>query len=229
MYVITQGGVKEDSRSKLYKIAKFEGKQETIVNNLERLGVQLNKDTSLTGKISNFFSAFKKTKSSEVSFVLSRYVTKLKEVAEELLKGSLSTKDFPYYKSPGDTFKLVDMKSIKKDKEKDPKEEDDDKQPETASLRSRKPTTTRKGPAWGEKADAPTTTTTTTSSLLAPATSSKKASDKKLIIFMLGGLTHGESRTAWELEKEYSLDVYCGGTSILTPKLFLDKLANLSK
>ncbi|KAK9729404.1 syntaxin binding protein 1, variant 3 [Basidiobolus ranarum] len=46
----------------------------------------------------------------------------------------------------------------------------------------------------------------------------------KLIIFVTGGVTYSEIRSAYEIAKTYQRDVYIGSTHIITPKSFLEDL-----
>eukprot|EP00698_Gefionella_okellyi_P013211 TRINITY_DN3606_c0_g1_i1.p1 TRINITY_DN3606_c0_g1~~TRINITY_DN3606_c0_g1_i1.p1 ORF type:complete len:637 (+),score=168.93 TRINITY_DN3606_c0_g1_i1:26-1912(+) len=50
----------------------------------------------------------------------------------------------------------------------------------------------------------------------------------KLLVFVLGGVTYSEMRSAYEVTKALSKQVYIGGTSVLTPKSFIDQLDKLS-
>ncbi|PHJ17356.1 sec1 family protein, partial [Cystoisospora suis] len=58
-------------------------------------------------------------------------------------------------------------------------------------------------------------------------------SKKRLIVFILGGITHAEMRSAYEVSKDLHADVFLGGSCILTPpeiiKLLRASLVSLSK
>nr|XP_021149445.1 syntaxin-binding protein 3 isoform X2 [Columba livia]XP_021149449.1 syntaxin-binding protein 3 isoform X2 [Columba livia] len=65
-----------------------------------------------------------------------------------------------------------------------------------------------------------------------PRASYKEArkSSARLIIFVIGGITYSEMRSAYEVSEAYkSCEVVIGSTHILTPKRLLDEIKSLSK
>ena len=50
---------------------------------------------------------------------------------------------------------------------------------------------------------------------------------RRLIVFIVGGVTRGESREAYELSKALGRDVIVGGTEMLKPWDFVNRLAVL--
>jgi len=49
----------------------------------------------------------------------------------------------------------------------------------------------------------------------------------RIIVFIAGGITFSEIRTAYELTNKYNREIIMGSTSILTPSIFIDNLRNL--
>jgi syntaxin-binding protein 1 len=46
----------------------------------------------------------------------------------------------------------------------------------------------------------------------------------RIIVFVLGGLTHSELRSAYELTQAAQREVIIGSSAMLTPKSFIDAL-----
>ncbi|XP_014798897.1 PREDICTED: syntaxin-binding protein 3 isoform X3 [Calidris pugnax] len=58
----------------------------------------------------------------------------------------------------------------------------------------------------------------------------ERKSSARLIIFVIGGVTHSEMRSAYEVSQAYkSCEVVIGSTHILTPRRLLDEVKSLSK
>ncbi|KAI7882486.1 Sec1-like protein [Lichtheimia hyalospora FSU 10163] len=57
----------------------------------------------------------------------------------------------------------------------------------------------------------------------------KPASGPPVIIFIAGGVTYSEMRSAYELSQTFDRDVYIGSTHIITPDRFVDDLSELDK
>jgi syntaxin-binding protein 1 len=226
VYLITQG---DSKKNKVLKFADFDVSEEQAIDNLSLLGVQLSK--SFTARaISKIFGS-SKNKKGEVGYHLSRYVPKVKEIAEECINGSLSTSEYPYVKDPSSgKFEFIkgsssSSSSGKSSKSKSGKDEDDNEA--ISGLDN-------SGPSWNKKKSKKGS-----SSSSGGSSSSKKhedkaevdegRSDKRLFIFMIGGMTMSEMRSAYELDAQYKIDVHIGSTSVLTPHEFLKKLKTLKK
>jgi hypothetical protein len=213
IYLITQGGINDDKKGKLLKMAKLDSHLDTI-ENLKWLGVQLNKSSTIANKISNLFDALKNKKKADVEYHLSRYVPKLKDIAEQMLDDKLSLQDYPYVKEPSSSFKLAKPKEGKSSK--DTKDKGDDSG--APSGRS-----TKGGPSWDRLGSGGAAKTETSSS----SKNDKDRNKTKLILFVIGGITHPEMRAAYDLDKDYKLDVIAGSTSVLTPHRYISKLQGL--
>ncbi|POI25149.1 hypothetical protein CIB84_011101 [Bambusicola thoracicus] len=58
----------------------------------------------------------------------------------------------------------------------------------------------------------------------------ERRSNARLIIFVIGGITYSEMRSAYEVSQTYkSCEVIIGSTHILTPRRLLDEVKSLSK
>lgn len=214
VYYITQ----TPEMSKVEELAKRGGvptKYLKALTNLKVLGVK-SKEPVL-GSITKLISKLMKKEDDADFLLLSRYKTKLKENAEELIKGNMKDSAYPYIKAPDSSFKLDS--SAKKSSGKKKEDEAADADEEKTSLRSKK---RGEGPAWKKDKDA---ASSSSSNLVSGITADTKT--KKLIIFVLGGITHSELRAATELRDEYKLDVYCGGTSVITPSSYVEKVATV--
>jgi syntaxin-binding protein 1 len=51
---------------------------------------------------------------------------------------------------------------------------------------------------------------------------------QRMIIFLAGGATYSESRVCYEISQQYNKDVYLSTSHMLTPRLFLKQLSDLS-
>ncbi|KAF9166128.1 vacuolar sorting protein VPS33/slp1 [Actinomortierella ambigua] len=96
LYTICRGGLRPEDRQLLYRFANIsEGNAEAIWN-LSHLGVKVERHPSGTKTKKKGFLPRKKTPEEEQLYDLSRYVTKIKRVVEELINGTLDTQLFPY-------------------------------------------------------------------------------------------------------------------------------------
>jgi len=90
LYVISQEGVKDGDRKRLFDLAKLSHRDQNIINNLKYLGVSVMK----TGNKKKSKQT-KKPKRNNPSYELSRYSPAIKKLAEEIFSGNLSKEDFP--------------------------------------------------------------------------------------------------------------------------------------
>ncbi|KAJ1975323.1 syntaxin binding protein 1 [Dimargaris xerosporica] len=57
--------------------------------------------------------------------------------------------------------------------------------------------------------------------------SQSSVSGGRLFVYVVGGITYSEVRTAYELTQKYGWDIYLGGTHVFTPREFLHNLCGL--
>lgn len=67
---------------------------------------------------------------------------------------------------------------------------------------------------------------TPSSSFKLETVTTQKKNDYKLYVFVIGGISYSEIRSAYELQNEYGIEVIIGGTSILSPSDYIQKLEN---
>jgi len=48
-----------------------------------------------------------------------------------------------------------------------------------------------------------------------------------VVIFVIGGICHAELQAAYELVSKYDLDVYIGGTAMMTGKGFVEAVRHI--
>ena len=206
LYIISKGGIKKDAQKKLMDVAKLTTSEEDALNNV--LIVKPPKSFSFGSLMSNLFGKQKSSTTDEISYELSRYLPVVKDISLKILKGTLSEKDYPYFSKPSSDFKIESSKPNKKMETKNIEEEE---------IGGGRLGGSGNGPSWnflpGKKED---------TNIL--NSKEVKKNDYKLYIFVVGGVTFSEIRTAYELEKEYNMEVIIGGTSVLRPIDFLDKL-----
>lgn len=228
-YIVTQGGLNDDKRSKVEQLAKLDSDERRIINNLVHLGVQLSKGK---GGLSSLFKKLSgKKKQGEVDYHLSRYTPKVKEVAEEILKNTLSTTEYPFVVPPPSSFRLLEGGGGKRGSIS---AAPGSRTSNAGSLRSKSgaPQSLRSRgsvPAWlAAKRD--DTDDNGSSSSITPSTPDidRLKSGKKLYIFIIGGVTLSETRAAYEMELDHGLEVNVGGTSVITPVRFMEKLRTLT-
>jgi len=194
IYIISQEGIKDQDRKRLMDLAKISPAEQATIANISSLGVTLNKGAK--GK-SKKDSKKKKSKKhgDDVPFELSRYVTALTGILEDLMEDNLSPSDYPFVREdPG----------VSSSKNNAPPKND------ARSLKG----AASKQPRWADKGK-------------------KKDEGKptfqgpRIIVFIAGGMTHAEMRTAYELSQAHQRVVFVGSTHVITPKTFLEDLAKL--
>jgi len=196
LYSITKGN--KEYRDKLVELAKLGDGEKNALYNATTLKPP---STFSFGKL--FSSIFNnKQKNQEIDFTLSRYVPIVKELCEDILKGTLSEKEYKYVESPPNSFKIESVSSGKKEVKEEKKEV--------------KSSRFGNAPEWNLVSNNNTNLVGNTET---------KNTDYKLFVFVIGGITYSEMRSCYELQNEYGIDVMFGGTSILTPKDYVYKLA----
>lgn len=150
------------------------------------------------GKKTKKESKKKKKRREDVPYELSRYVPNLKEVVKQLAEDSLSTQEYPFVR---------DDPGVTSGRHSSSSSAAD------APLKSLKGA--GKGPRWADKGK-------------------KKEENKvqlagpRIIVFILGGMTFSEMRTAYEITAQHQRLCFVGATHIITPNKFLADLAQLA-
>ncbi|KAI9476315.1 MAG: Sec1-like protein [Benjaminiella poitrasii] len=200
LYIIwKEGGIFEDDKIKLLEHAKLKGELREAINNLSLIGVKLAR-VRRTDKTSFLKKRRqRRNKDEETPYELSRYVPVLKKVMDAYFSNTLNPKQFAFTRKS-------DM---------DPAEDRHSHGPgqggiplSGVSLRTTKPT-------WSKKPNSTSSNSVRTSN------------GAKLIIFVIGGATYSEIRSAYEIAETYNRDVFIGTTEILRPASFVQHLSQL--
>lgn len=198
-YMITQGVTSQEIES-FIELGKLKSKDVAPIKNLTLLGFKPSSHPGFVRAISKLFKKFKGTKTSDVDYALSRYVPKLKQVADSILNGTLSESEFPYVKKPPSKFNIGGVGSKKEAlpsrNSTNPLTPVKGDEPISQSLLAR-----AKSPVWMPKKKEEEKVS---------SISEQKKSGYKLHIFVAGGVTLSETRSTYELEQEYPIDIAIG-------------------
>eukprot|EP00727_Mastigamoeba_balamuthi_P010299 m51a1_g5892 putative sec1-like family protein (645) ;mRNA; f:529751-533189 len=191
LYIISQEGIKEQDRKRLFDYAKLSPADQTCISNLFYLGVTLTSGAR-KGK-SKRKKEKRKRRGDDVPYDLSRYVPRLKNVMLDAITDQLPAADFPFVREPpaGSRLQSGEARSGLK------------KQAAVAK--------------WAEQKGAED----------AGLAAALGGNSPRLIVFVAGGMTHSEMRSAYEVSEQETRQCYIGSTHILTPSTFLQQLSLL--
>eukprot|EP00668_Euglena_longa_P041600 GGOE01054770.1.p1 GENE.GGOE01054770.1~~GGOE01054770.1.p1 ORF type:complete len:609 (+),score=216.48 GGOE01054770.1:92-1918(+) len=194
LYAISQGN--EADASQLLPVADMGPIEGAAISNITHFRPPEEKVKK------SFFSKTKKKKVGRAAvnkdaYDVSRYVPALKGVLEAEVGAKLSPADFPYTKEPPVASAVKEPAQAA---------------PTGKSLRG------NRGPQW--------TSSRGSSSSTVPENDLSKLqlSGPRLIVFVVGGVTYSEIRSAYEVMRESKREVIVGGTSILTPHGFVEEM-----
>ena len=204
LWVIYANGLKDSNRERVMEYAKLTPEEQISIASLYYLGVNVSSNSSSSQKDKKKKKKIAAEASKEVSYDLSRYVPRVYNMFMGLSKNSLSFTEFPCVDggSSSDEIRGAD---------------DDGKDEKKTSLKTNAPKWLKKGKARGGDDDGAG----------AAAAASFSADAPKYIIFIAGGMTYSEMRSAYEVSNSEGKNCYIGSTSILTPQLFVDELIKL--
>jgi len=100
IYIISQEGIKDSDRKRLMELSKISFEDQGAISNLRYLGVTLLKGGARTSKKKQSKDKKKKQRDDAPPYELSRYAPVVKQVAEDLIEGSLSNTEYPFVKEP---------------------------------------------------------------------------------------------------------------------------------
>jgi len=197
LYIISQEGVKDADRKRLFEIANISPADQAMIANLSYLGVTLSKGSSKSKPKSDKEKKKKQRKTEDSPpYELSRYVPQVTTLTSNLAENTLSTSEYPFVRE-------ASSKSEKKEKEK----------ADTGTGSSLR----RGQPRWAEK-------------------KSKKGKEEKkgpsgprIIVFVIGGITYSEIRSAYELTNKLGRQVIVGSDHLIVASEFLDNIRGLKK
>jgi len=197
LYIQYREGVPEEDRRRLYQHAKLNIPERDAIDNLSLLGTRVTRgpnDKDIRRKI-------KPRLSSENEYDLSRHKPLLKTVIEDSVSGKLDQSVFPYLR---DSPFLSDSNAAPGPAATGPTARPGQR---VMPLGSQQPTSLRSAkPNW-HKASRP-------GGGGGGGGSSYGATKERLLVFVAGGMTHSEMRTAYETSSALNRDVYIGSTHI---------------
>ncbi|CAK0753523.1 hypothetical protein CVIRNUC_002227 [Coccomyxa viridis] len=190
------------------KLAKLQPADMATIINLEHLGVPVRK----RGKASGLSFGRKRKRAvrkdrdageDEKQFKLSRFMPVLQEVLEDLATNALPEHEYPYVSAPtsngGARTAAPTMPYGAK----------------AGSVRS------KQSIGWAKKAaNAPSSAAGFDDALPVSKT-------RRIFVYVIGGITHSETRAAHKLSVKLNRDIIIGGTTLDTPSEFLEHLKEL--
>ncbi|KAK9906798.1 hypothetical protein WJX75_008240 [Coccomyxa subellipsoidea] len=190
------------------KLAQLRPEDMTTIINLEYLGVPVRKRGRSTGLVfgRKRKRAVRKDRDpgeDDQQFALSRFVPLLQEVLEDMAASNLSPDDYPFVSAPAPDARSAPTTPYST---------------KAGSVRSN-----RSAVGWAKKAaNAPS------SSAASPYENGTSAArGRKIFVYVIGGITHSESRAAHKLSAKLNRDIIIGGSSLNTPQEFVEQLKEL--
>ncbi|KAI8338123.1 Sec1-like protein [Chlamydoabsidia padenii] len=204
LYIISkEGGIFEDDKRKLLEHSQLSREHREAIGNLSLMGVQVTKNRRAPGEKSlrKRLPRRRPNKDEEQPYELSRYVPALKKSMDGFFSGQLDQQQFAYTReSDMDTTESAAGSA-------NGPPSSNTSQLSGVSLRTTKPT-------WKTRT--------------ANGSSAQRSSHgSKLIVFVIGGLTYSEIRSAYQVGDLYNRDIYIGTTEILRPKTYVDHVGEL--
>ncbi|ORZ12622.1 Sec1-like protein [Absidia repens] len=204
LYIISkENGLLEDDKRKLLEHSQLSREHREAIENLSLMGVQVTKDRRLPGEKSSRKRLTRKrsNKNDDQPYELSRYVPSLKKSMDAFFSQQLDHQQFAYARESD-----MDKPDLSPGNALGPPSSGSS-QLSGVSLRTTKPT-------WKNK---------TTNGVSGQRTSN----GAKLIIFVVGGMTYSEIRSAYEVGDLHNRDIFIGTTEILRPKTYVENLGQL--
>ncbi|KAI9333695.1 Sec1-like protein [Obelidium mucronatum] len=246
LHIITAEGLSDTERQKLFDIVRLSREDYQAVTNLSMLGVRLSESTAKRGDKANPYASSSlkggRGRIKEVKFENSRYIPIVKHILEDQTKNSMDSSSFSWVKEPPPAFNRstpVAGSRMASTNNRTSYDYDDT----SSGVQRTKPSwaTSRVGggsmnrSAGSSTAGAAGSKDSSSSSILPPTNRPNldpnilRSNGPRVILFMLGGMTHSEMRSANEVMIETQREVLIGSTHVLNPHLFLDTLRSLHK
>ena len=218
LYIIFKHGLRPDDRKKLMRHAGLDRPGEQIdweesILNLEILGVRVERGPG--SRIPPRKKGRTTYVSNETDYDVSRFHPTIKGIVEDHLQANLSLDSWPYL--------LEEEMETLPDSQKNLVGHHSRPDLHHHSTTSAVPPGTSSGSLRSARPNWHRSRTTTANT---PSTSSNR---QRLIIFIAGGITYSEMRSAYEISAAHQKEVIIGGTSILKPNEFLQDLSDLAK
>jgi syntaxin-binding protein 1 len=233
LYIMYSDGVPDEDRRRLFQHARLGLSEMDAVNNLVHLGARVVRDATSSGWDAWFKKGKRKQVPGENEYELSRYQPLLKLTIEDHFAGRLDTSTYPYVRDAppesisGGVSSVVGgasglVSSVAKvtgggaSMATPPRAQ-------ASSLRSAKPTWHQKGRQAGGTGGSGSGTGSFGSM------GGLDTSRQRIIVFVAGGMTYSEIRSAYQLSDRLGRDVYIGSSHVFTPNGFIDALKSFGK
>ncbi|KAJ3396659.1 vacuolar sorting protein VPS33/slp1 [Lobulomyces angularis] len=198
LYLISKNGMTEDERERLlqHKNLLLNDSEKQAITNLSLLGVKLSVSYDKSRDYVNpFFHLNRKSGVRDKKFDNCRFIPSLKAIAQDQIKGTLDEKLFPYIEKP------VSVASTNGNVLQSP------------ALRNTKASwATKRQPSVGSNSSGSTLS----------SVKELKVTGPRIILFVLGGISYSEIRSAYEIMEETNREVIIGSTSINSPYEFIN-------
>ncbi|CEH18084.1 sec1-like protein [Ceraceosorus bombacis] len=233
LYIMYSEGVPDEDRKRLFQHARLGLHEMDAVDNLVHLGARVLKDPQNSGWDAWFKKGKRRQAPGENEYELSRYQPLVKLMLEDHFAGRLDQTTYPYVKdappdfasasslsaaSTGGLGSLRDAASAIS-RGASPALTGNAAAPRgpPTSLRSAKPTWAQKGRGGGHSGGS--------------SNHAERAdiTRQRVLVFVAGGMTYSEVRSAYQVSDRLAKDVYIGSSHIFTPASFLDSLKRFGK
>jgi syntaxin-binding protein 1 len=201
LYILYKDGVPDEDRRRLFQHAKLSLPEQDAVNNLVHLGLRVVKNP---GDREGKKRLKQKPSGAEDEYELSRFKPVIGQMLEDHISNKLDTSSFPYLRNaPPEAAPTSSFaRSTSSASSVNPP-------PAAGSLRSQRPNWHRAAPSG--------------------APSAREGTKQRLIIFVAGGITYSEMRTAYQIGERLGKEVIIGSTHVITPESFLTNLKSIGK
>ncbi|KAJ3289911.1 vacuolar sorting protein VPS33/slp1 [Rhizoclosmatium sp. JEL0117] len=225
LHIIMAEGLPDAERQQLFDIVKLSRDENQAITNLSVLGVRLSESIVKRGGANPYaFSNLKGARGrvKEVKFENSRYIPIIKHMLEDQAKNTLDPAVFPWVKEPPPSFGRSGGRGATGGNRGSYEESGTPRTKGTWATSRAGGSSLNRGASSKE------------SSSLIPGSNRLDANvlrnnGPRIILFMLGGMTFSEMRSANEIMVENQREVLIGSTHVLNPHSFLDTLKNLHK
>lgn len=224
LYIMYCDGVPDEDRKRLFQHARLGRYEMQAVDNLVHLGTQVVKDASSSGWDMFFKKGKRKQQPGENEFELSRYQPLVKLMVEDHFAGKLEQATYPYvrdappetatsgYSLPVQTSALarVGLGGASSSSSSSASAAGSART-QPSSLRSAKPTWHQKGRG-GSNVGV-----------------EKLEYRQRVLLFVAGGMTYSEMRSAYQISERLGKDVYIGSSHTFTPESFVEVMKHFGK
>lgn len=174
------------------------------IRNLDALGVDLSNSDKSKKKVSKERQKELELRNKSNDLALMRYLPVLHGVMESLVTGTLKEESFPYTAPPPPGSMPAASSSAA---------------PATKGKSARKKA--------GNSSDWKSGDSSSSSMAAAVDAGAQEDLRPRFIVFVLGGVTFSEMRSAYEISESRGVNLYIGSTDTLTPTQFIEDLSNL--